>query len=172
MGSTRSFTNLSVSVVVVQSQSDPGGCCAADWWGRKYLLLVSSSVYNRYSVLALLKIGFCTSWTVTVAKYWVLLSVWAVSLVNVLMSYSKLAEEEESGIMPFPAVGKCELVGLDQQMILDYQLLAFMLRTQSWLSVCVHIIHKWIKKQQNRDWVVVAVIVDTFWISRNLSDWK
>lgn len=29
-------------------------------------------------------------------------------------------------------------------------------------------VHKWIKKQQNR--IVVAVIADVFWISRNLSD--
>lgn len=46
--------------------------------------------------------------------------VWGVSSVTVI-SYSKLAEEEEGGVMPFPAVGECELVGLAHQTILDYQ---------------------------------------------------
>lgn len=73
------------------------------------------------------------------------------SLVTVFVSCLKLAEEQEGGVMPLPAVGECELVGLGgHQAILDYQLLAFLLRIQSWLFICICIIHKWIKMQQNR----------------------
>lgn len=60
------------------------------------------------------------------------------SLVTVFIPYLKLAEGQEGGVVPLPAVGECELVGLDHQMILDYQWLVFMFRTELTFPLCAH----------------------------------